>query len=151
MTTSSKHTPEARVRASAVASLAMREHSCVELRQKLINKKHDPELVDQLLDDLIKEKLLSDLRFAESYWRVRSGKGYGPDRIAKELSLKGVADHNIKQAQETEGIDFRAVVAQVYHKKYRGKPCADLKEKAKRQGFLYRRGFGMDLIRTVMD
>ncbi|WP_223788669.1 regulatory protein RecX [Marinicella meishanensis] len=151
MAESAQHTPEARARASAVASLAMREHSCEELRQKLLNKNHDAAVVEGLLADLVADNLLSDQRFAEAYWRLRSSRGYGPERIAKELQIKGVADHQIKQSRAAEDIDFMAVIAQVYEKKYRGKPCADLKEIAKRQGFLFRRGFGMDLIRTVMD
>lgn len=150
MTTEKKYTPESRARASALGSLAMREHSCHELRQKLINKKHQPNVVDALLLDLLENNLISDLRFAEAYWRGRSAKGYGPARISKELSTKGVSNDKIELAKDTNKIDFFELVEQVYKKKYKNKPYDDYKEKAKRQAFLYRRGFDTDLIKHVI-
>ncbi len=151
MSEQNKYTPEARARASALGSLAMREHSCQELKQKLIKKKHDEQVVDALIIDLVKNNLISDLRFAESYWRARSSRGYGPARISKELSIKGVSAEKIDAARGCSEIDFYALVESVYHKKYKGEPWQDFKEKAKRQAFLYRRGFDGDLIQHVLD
>lgn len=149
--TSEKFSPEARARASALGSLAMREHSCHELRQKLIHKKHQPNVVDALLFELLENNLISDLRFAESYWRGRSAKGYGPSRIVKELSMKGVSEEKIRIAKESVEIDFYLLIEQVYQKKYKGRKYDDYKEKAKRQAFLYRRGFDSDLIKHVIE
>ncbi len=146
-----KYSPEARARASALGSLAMREHSALELRQKLLSKKHEPALVDDLIASLQQENLLSDERFAESYWRVRSGKGYGPVRIIKELQMKGVSDRIITWAKQETAIDFFAVIETVYQKKYKSLPWQDYKEKAKRQAFLYRRGFDHDYINSVIE
>jgi len=146
-----KYTPEAKVRASALGSLAMREHSCFELRQKLLNKKHDEVLVDELIVSLTKENLISDQRYAESYWRSRSAKGYGPSRISRELELKGVSSAIIRQAQLDANIDFFAVVEKVYLKKYHHSVASDYKEKAKRQSFLYRRGFDSEFIKHVIE
>ncbi len=151
MTTPEKYTPEARVRASALGSLAMREHSCDELRTKLINKNHDPQLVDALILSLLADNLISDQRFAEAYWRTRSNKGYGPARISKELQMKGVSTATIQQAESDAEIDFYAVVTRVYQKKFKVSVISDYKEKAKRQAFLYRRGFDTDLIKHVID
>lgn len=151
MTVNKKYTPEARARASALGSLAMREHSCDELRTKLINKKHAPELIDQLILELLQENLISDYRFAESYWRSRSNKGYGPARISRELAQKGVAATTISQAKAEADINFYDLIVHVYEKKYKGVAWQDYQEKAKRQGFLYRRGFDTDYIKTVID
>ncbi len=151
MSVDKKYTPEARARASALGSLAMREHSCDELRTKLINKKHDPDLIDQLILDLLKDNLISDKRFAESYWRSRSNKGYGPARIVRELEQKGVAAKTINHAKAEANINFFDLIIQVYEKKYKGVAIQDYQEKAKRQGFLYRRGFDTDYIKTVIE
>lgn len=151
MSEQTKYTPEARARASALGSLAMREHSCYELKQKLLSKKHDEQLVDALIIDLIEHNLISDVRFAESYWRSRSNRGYGPVRINQELVMKGVSHDNISSAKTAADIDFYQLVESVYLKKYQTKPWQDYKEKAKRQAFLYRRGFDSDLIRHVID
>lgn len=151
MSEHNKYTPEARARASALGSLAMREHSAYELKQKLLNKNHDDELVESLIIKLQQENLLSDQRFAESYWRVRSTKGYGPTRINKELQMKGVSHSIISEAERESAIDFFAVVDSVYRKKYKSLPWKDFKEKAKRQAFLYRRGFDHDYINSVIE
>ncbi len=151
MTEVKKYSPEAKARASALGSLAMREHAASELKQKLINKKHDVDIVESLVASLIEDNLLSDERFAESYWRVRSNKGYGPSRIIKELQLKGVADRLISLTQETADIDFYSLVVTVYQKKYKSVAIKDYKERAKRQAFLYRRGFDSELIKSVIE
>ncbi len=146
-----KHTPETKARASALGSLAMREHSSLELQQKLLNKNHPEGVVFALIEELQTSGLLSDERYAESYWRMRSGKGYGPVRITQELKLKGVSERLIHSALLEADVDFDALVRSVYEKKYKGQPWTDFKEKAKRQNFLYRRGFGHDLIRQVIE
>lgn len=146
-----KYTPEARARASALGSLAMREHGCDELRNKLINKQHDEAVVDQLIIDLLKDNLISDARYAESYWRSRANKGFGPSRIQKELEMKGVASQTITNAQAEAGLDFFNIVETVYQKKYKGQSWQEYKEKAKRQAFLYRRGFDTELIKHAMN
>jgi regulatory protein len=145
------HSPLAKARASALGSLAMREHSVDELRVKLLNKNHDAELVEQLLDDLQQENLLSNERYACSFWRVRSEKGYGPMRIRQELQLKGISQALIDSALLEAELDFTELVKRVYQKKYRNQAIADFKDKQKRQAYLYRRGFGTELIRTVID
>ena len=151
MSESKKYSPEAKARASALGSLAMREHSAAELKQKLINKMHEPHVVESLIGSLIDDNYLSDERYAESYWRVRSSKGCGPSRIYKELQLKGVSDRLIDSTKLVANIDFFALVETVYQKKYKSVPIKDYKERAKRQAFLYRRGFDSDLIKSVIE
>jgi len=134
----------------------MREHSCDELRKKLVNKQHDATVVDQLIIDLLKDNLLSDARYSEAYWRSRSNKGYGPSRISKELEMKGVAAQTIANGKAEADIDFFNVIEGVYLKKYQGQAWQAYKEqaykeKAKRQAFLYRRGFDTDLIKHAFN
>lgn len=151
MSTEQKYSPKAKARASALGSLAMREHSAHELRQKLLNKNHAHDLVDTLISELQQGNLLSDERFAESYWRVRSAKGYGPVRIINELQMKGVSDRIIESAKQVVDINFYDVIESVYKKKYKTLPYQDFKEKAKRQAFLYRRGFDTEYIKSVIE
>ena len=146
-----KYTPEARARASAMGSLAMREHSCDELRNKLINKQHDASVVDRLIVELLQDNLISDARYAESYWRSRANKGYGPSRISKELELKGVAAQTIENGKAEAELDFYRIVETVYQKKYKGQAWQEYKEKAKRQAFLFRRGFDTELIKHAFN
>ena len=55
-------------------SLAAREHSRAELRQKLCAKGFDGEQVDGLLDRLGDEHLLSDDRFTQAFVRIAAPK-----------------------------------------------------------------------------
>ncbi len=142
--------PLEKARASALASLALREHSSVELRNKLVGKGHDESLVDELLLALQQQNFLSDQRFAESYWRTRSAKGYGPMRIAQELKLKGIDATLVQTTRQTSEIDFFAVLSAAYEKKYRGAPLSDRQDAAKRMNYLYRRGFPTEMIRELL-
>ncbi len=140
-----------KARASAMASLAMREHSAFELRDKLLRKEMPEEVVFVLIEQLQKENLLSDARFSEVYWRQRALRGFGPIKIAYELERKGVEDTIIQNGLVEAEVDFEDTIHAVYKKKYGHEPYADFVEKAKRQNFLYRRGFPVELIKLVIN
>lgn len=151
MATENKDNIGAKARASALASLAMREHSTLELRDKLLRKDMPEQVVEKLLAKLHKENLLSDARFAEVYWRQRALRGFGPIKIAYELKNKGVDETTISNGHQQAEVDFSETIKAVYEKKYGDKAYEDFAEKAKRQNFLYRRGFSVELIKLVLD
>jgi len=141
----------AKARASALASLAMREHSTLELRDKLLRKNMPEQVVSKLILQLHKDNLLSDARFAEVYWRQRAARGFGPIKIAYELQNKGVDETTIENGQQHAEVDFSETIKAVYIKKYGNAAYQDFTEKVKRQNFLYRRGFPVELIKDVID
>lgn len=138
-----------KARASALASLAMREHCVYDLSQKLLRKQFPQLVVDQLLEDLQDKGLISDVRFAEMYWRSRSQKGYGPIRIRQELQQKQVDDNAIESGLTAAVIDFTIVIKRVYEKKYGDQGIENFQEKAKRMNYLYYRGFSRELMCQV--
>ncbi len=140
-----------KARASALASLAMREHSVKELSEKLQRKSYQPDSITTVIQECLQSNYLDDERFAEMYCRNRARKGFGPNKIRHELKLKGVSSTSIQQAFYQEDLDFDHVVAQAYAKKFRDAPIKDIKDKLKRQNYLYNRGFDLELIRTVID
>ena len=85
-----------RVYNAGIRLLARREYGVVEITKKL-SQKHPPELVQQVVAQLVEQNLLSDSRFAESLCNSRTGRGYGPIYIAQELSLKGIAKDLIEE------------------------------------------------------
>ncbi|MGM0593283.1 MAG: regulatory protein RecX [Pseudomonadota bacterium] len=135
---------------AAVGLLARREHSARELATKLAARGYAVEAVEAALARLASERLQSDERFAEAYLRQRSQKGYGPQRIAAELRERGVEDDLISEAfrrAEAEGeVDWFALAAAVYRKKYGNEPPGDRKARAKRQRFMLYRGFSHEQI-----
>ena len=57
--------------------LARREHSAFEVRRKLKQKDLPESEIEEAVERLQQEGLLSDRRFAEAYIHMRAGKGYG--------------------------------------------------------------------------
>ena len=148
-----KHTPveqdaasfkPADIRFAAMNFLARREHSLGELRSKLRRRFPDERQVETQLQKLVVEKLQSDQRFAESYARMRAGRGYGPARVRQDMREKGLSDRDIASAFEAAELDWDALAAKVLHKKFGTEAPADLKEKAKRMRFMQYRGFAAD-------
>lgn len=146
-----QNTDKTAARRSALASLARREHSRLELQNKLLNKGFESDLVTGLLDDLEQQNWLCDARFAEAFCRMRSGKGYGELRIRQELQQKGVEQPLIGQTLRQCEVDFYQVMCNVYTKKYGNRAVSDFKDKAKRQAFLFRRGFAVEMIAELLD
>src|SRR3546814_21124082 len=77
--------------------LARREHGRVELARKLRQRGAPPELIEQALDRLCEQGLLSESRYLESFVRSRANAGYGPLRIREELAQRGLARADIEQ------------------------------------------------------
>lgn len=129
------------IRHKAMDLLARREHSRLELKQKLQKRFDDETLIDEQIDRLADENLQSDSRFVESFVRQRGNRGYGPVRIREEARRKGLSDSEISFAFDTLDFDWCALAAEVISKKFGELPAQDIKEKARRTRFLQYRGF----------
>ncbi|ALO46070.1 regulatory protein RecX [Pseudohongiella spirulinae] len=88
--------------------LARREHSRLQLQRKLRNKFPDSQEseIDQVLNELESDKLLSDERFAESYCYSKSARGYGPLYIRHQLSRSGLSSGIIDRLLQSFDEDF---------------------------------------------
>jgi regulatory protein len=141
----------------ALDLLAIRARSVVELRRKLIQKGEPPEAVDEAIDRLKGQKFLDDDHFARQFARSKvMGAGASRRRIAMELGRKGVdretADAAIDDLAESEGIDLSASIHKVAAKKWRSLSKLDDQTATRRlYGFLARRGFNPDEIRSAMQ
>lgn len=86
-------------RERAMNFLVRREHSEVELRQKLTQRECPSWLLDDIIEWLYEQKYLSLERFAYSYSKNRASLGYGPIRIRHELaSMHQVSTKDINEA-----------------------------------------------------
>lgn len=132
---------------AAIRMLARREHSVVEVRDKLCRK--FPDLshaeVDAITDLLIGDGYLSDERFAEMLIRSRIRRGYGPFYILQELKTKGLASELIDAQFSSQEVDWYALAKELVARKH---PQADqdLQAWAKAVRFLQRRGFSGDCV-----
>lgn len=135
------------LRERALNLLARREHSRVELARKLAGHAEGEDL-ENLLDDLERENLLSNARYAEMLAHARAGR-HGSLRLKADLRGQGVPAAVIDAAlAEARAADLETARA-VWRKKF-GAPPRDAAERAKQMRFLAGRGFPADVVRKVV-
>ena len=122
--------------------LARREHSRLELYQKLKQRQFEPDVINSELSKLLDEGLQSDERFAEAFLRSRIDKGKGPNIILSELSQRGVdellASNVIGSISEEEWNDLAYTTM---NKKLGNEAELDYDKQLKLMKFLSNRGF----------
>lgn len=157
------------LKAKALACIAQREHSRVELRRKLIgyldrrrraaetasvedaqasaDAAEDAEAsVEALLDWLVERDLLSTERFIEGRVRTRAER-FGQRRLQQELARHGLAldAESESRLRQTEPARAHAVWARRF-----GKVSADPAQRAKQMRFMLARGFDAELVRRIV-
>lgn len=131
--------------------LARREHGRVELTRKLRQRGAPPELIDQELDRLTEEGLLSEARYLESFISYRSRSGYGPARIREELSQRGLQRSDIDQALRECAVDWAGQLRDVWQRKFSGQLPGDPRARAQQTRFLVYRGFSMEMVGRLLS
>ena len=111
--------PNTRARNSAMRLLARREHSRAELRGKLVGRGFENDSVEELLQGLEDQDLLSDERFAMSLIASRAETGYGPKRIDLELRNRGVSEELARETLAQAGVDWGQQVTDQAVRKFR--------------------------------
>jgi regulatory protein len=133
----------------ALRILARRDHACAELQRKLAEKGYNKENIEVVLQKLLEQNLLNDARFAESFVRSRIAKGYGPIRIAAELTQRGVNEELIAQHVNTFADVWLERAHDLQQKRFGKRPAKDFAERAKEMRFLQYRGFTVEQIRKI--
>jgi len=128
-------------RNKAIQYLANREHSYLELSRKLQNKEYSPDEIEQALNRLVDDNLLSDIRFGEAYVRSKVNQGQGPVRIHQQLLAKGLLNDQIEHSFTVNDIDWDSIIERVWLKKFTESKDVSITEKSKQWRFLQYRGF----------
>lgn len=136
----------------AYAILALRDHSRMELRQKLVRKGFETHIVDRLLVSLEDAGLLDDARFAEQFVRSqREAKGKSLSAITRALRDKGVSDDDARTAVEELGDDFPLALAAARKKVAGTRGLAHEARLRRTLALLARRGFGGSVARRATE
>jgi regulatory protein len=140
--------PPTSLKARAIALLARREFSRVELRDKLgaggdIDAA-GADAVEALLDELAALGFLSDARFAQAVVRQKSG-GYSKRAIGASLKARGVGGDAVADALAGVDIDDVDAMVALWRRRF-GQPPANDKERARQVRFLQSRGFSLSAI-----
>jgi len=149
------------IRLAAMNYLARREHSVFELKNKLLKKFSNQDCSEQALSlheqlelvisQLIKDNLLSDEHFAELFIKMRISKGFGPLKIAHELTLKEVNQEIIENGLAYEPEIWLEHLERLRIKKFGESIPVDIKEKSRQYRYLYQRGYNAEQIKMVLN
>ena len=126
--------------AVALNMLIRREHSQLELSNKLQLKGFDDFDIKHSINLLIEQKYQSDERFSEAFILMRHNQGKGPVMISSELKKRGIESFDLSI------FDWFELVKEVREKKFGQNLPSDYKTQAKQKRFLKSRGFGFDQI-----
>jgi regulatory protein len=121
---------------AALKMLMRREHSKLELIQKLNLKEFDDAVINDSISLLAEQKYQSDARFSEAFILMRFNQGKGPVKISMELKSKGISKFDLTL------FNWFELAKDVKCKKFGDSKSLDYKEEAKQKRFLQSRGFG---------
>ena len=125
---------------AALKMLIRREHSQLELSNKLRLKGFDDVDIKHSIDLLIEQKYQSDERFSEAFVLMRYNQGKGPIIISSDLKKRGIESFDLSI------FDWFELAKEVREKKFGQNLPSDYKTQSKQKRFLKSRGFGFDQI-----
>ena len=134
------HNQQSKCYALALKMLMRREHSQLELLNKLQLKGFDDVDIKRSIDLLIEQKYQSDERFSEAFILMRYNQGKGPVIISSELRKRGIENFDLSI------FDWLELVKDIRKKKFGHNLPSDFKTQAKQKRFLASRGFSFDEI-----
>ena len=88
----------AEIREAALRILDYADNTARELVRKLQKKGYRYDQIELLVRNLVKAGLVDDVRYAESYVRVKTEAGKGPAWIRKKLIEKGIPRDQVENA-----------------------------------------------------
>jgi regulatory protein len=121
--------------------LARREHSRAELSAKLADRGAGATLLEQVLDGLEADGLLSEERFVEAFLNQQLQRGRGPIAIEHGLRERGVSGSVLALALESLDVDWAARAREQRQRRFGATSPASVKEYARQARFLRARGF----------
>lgn len=130
------------------------EHCVSEVRDKLRKMQIEPDAAQRIVDYLLKERYIDELRYATFFVRDKARfNGWGPIKIRYALQAKGIARSTIDAAlDEAAPADNGALLRALQSKLKSAKPDADpwkLKASLVRLGVS--RGFAYDEVAAAAD
>ncbi|MDH4574155.1 regulatory protein RecX [Salinicola acroporae] len=133
----------------AIRFLARREYARAELETRMSAKGLDSADIRQALDDLAREGLQSDARFAEVFVRSRIARGQGPVKIRVDMAQRGIDESLMSLAFESEAPDWNELASQALAKRF-DSPGSTPRDRARRERFLAGRGFEFEQVHHAM-
>ncbi|PID59699.1 MAG: hypothetical protein CR986_05375 [Ignavibacteriae bacterium] len=145
-----------KIKQSSFRYLSRRNHSKQELKLKLLKKKYDNSLIDNVLLELEEKEFLNDRKYVEDFFKVQQSKKKGLLKIKASLFQKGV-DRNIIEkvinnlCDEQKFLESAKIIAQKKIEQLSYKNYTNTELKKKIYQFLLSRGFTGNIILEVIN
>ena len=140
-----------KIRLKILDLLSRREHSQKEIIDKLKDRVGSKQKLFEELNTLSEENLQSDERFAESYTRSRSLKGFGPEKISFELKSKGINENLVDKMVYSDEINWMEIIRSEYEKKFNLHNNFSDEDINRAKKFLLQRGFNFEQINKLFE
>jgi len=140
---------------TALRLLGRRDHSCLELSQKLKQRDFSNDVIESVIADCLKMNYLDDERFCEGFTDQLRRRGYGVLRIAQKLKDKGVAAAHIQNSIERHCPEAAQIddCRRVLKKKLASRltDAHGARDRSRLFRFLYHRGFSSEVIVQALN
>lgn len=131
--------------------LVRREHSALELKQKLLLRQCNSTMAQQIVDLLQAEGHLSNQRFAEEYVHSRIQKADGPLKILSSLYARGIDDSDAAIAMQEADVDWYKLAERTFTKKLAVLDKNDSQLKDRLERFMRSRGYEYKFFKHLMN
>lgn len=135
-------------REKALELLSLRQMSCKEMRDKLVQKGYDESAAESAVEWLSDNRLLNDESYAAAVVRHYAAKGYGEGKIKTELARRGIAkdlwDDALENMPESDTKIDKFIASRL-------KDPEDREQIKKVSNALFRRGYSWDEIRAALS
>jgi regulatory protein len=135
--------------------LKSRDYTRYQMENKLKSGYYPDEVIDRAIAYVMSYGYIDDVRYAVSYLGCKSATK-SKKQIRNELMLKGISSEDIETAfgtcmEENRLTDEAELIEKLIKKKKFDKANATYEEKQKIIGFLYRKGFALDIIYKAIE
>lgn len=138
----------------ALASLCARREYCVsDIKAKALSRlDSDRAAAEELVERLVSERFVSDLRYATAFARDKSSlSAWGPLKISQALRAKGISEDDIRAAlEETDRVKSSEALGRMLRNKWKSLKD-DPQGKLKLIRFALSRGYSYDAVRGTVE
>ena len=123
----------------------------VEVERRLSRGKYDEELIDAVVEDLVRAGLIDDSAFSSQWIESRArSKKLGRARLATELLRKGIdratVDEALQDLDAEQELEAATIMAQ---RRFEGQDLSDPATRRRAAAFLQRRGYKWHTVEQV--
>lgn len=133
----------------AMALLKNMDRTEMELKRKLELSGFTGEVTEEAIEYVKSYHYIDDLRYAVNYIRLKK-QSKSRRQIIGELRQKGISDEDMEEALAAEYDNEEEAIQREISKKVKDVDDLSKEEKQKLAAKLYRKGYGMDLIRLYV-